>query len=435
MSTNNNRNVDAQEVRHNKSHPSEEELQNWALVPEALSNEEFERIGRFVGRCDVCKVYCEFVRSAEKEVEAHLHTETGRNARQILLDRIASVETTQRPQRTYDTRKDFYPREKEAIAWGVADLLETIYPGQGIGVDGGTTNATVARVLEFRASTRETRRRVLVTNHSEIPSILGDRLESVEVHGIGGEYRHDLGTYVGDHAIVSMKRFRLAVSVLGINGLDPPLLLTSSGKEDGVKKAFMRSSRDLIFAFDSSKWGFRAGSTLATLRDLFEGHDYQLGDADGRSIYPEERTVYLVTTFPVVDENAVREDIAEAARRQENFLAGVARLSNDGWTTSGASVQGAIVDFSQNTTDSPNLRWFKPQPLDTLPTYVEDMSRKNHLERHSTRMLVVAFKLSSGSSYRSRAFSNQPSFVDEESRSQVAVQNRPTGAPSIGANP
>lgn len=489
--------VDAQESDRNQHHPSEEELQNWTLLPDAVAGEESERIKRHVDSCELCKVYCELVLAAEKDVEAYLQTETGRNRRRKLLNRIASecaidrpcpvasggavptsmplidppakeppqssgvagdtatkkpripapsilhastaesrpdprqsreavadVDSAQLPQRTYDTREQFFRRDKEAIGWGVADLLERFYLGQGIGVDGGTTNATIARVLGFHAANGQSRRRVLVTNHAEIPRLLGERLELIEVHGVGGEYRHDLGTFIGDHAIVSLKRFRLAVSLLGINGYDSPLLLTSSGKEDGVKKAFMRSSRDLIFAFDSSKWGFRSGSTLATLRDLFEDYDCLLGDADGRSICPEERTIYLVTTFPVVDENAARKDIAEASQLQENFLAGVARLATDEWTQSGASVQGAIVAFPEEGTDPPTVRWMKPRPLDGLPTYFEDIATKNGLNQQPRLVLVVAFKLTAGSPYRKRSFSRQSSLVEESLSTQVPAQNR-----------
>jgi hypothetical protein len=76
----------AMDRRHNLS---EEELQNWVLLPDAFAAEEFERIGRIVESCELYKVYCELVRRAEKDVEDHLETEAGRDSRQRLLDQVS----------------------------------------------------------------------------------------------------------------------------------------------------------------------------------------------------------------------------------------------------------------------------------------------------------------------------------------------------------
>ncbi len=94
MSTRKKRKVeqsDAQEPDRNETHPSENELQNWTLLPDAFGAEEFERIKRHVVSCEICKVYCELVRMAEKDVESYLQTEAGLTRRQNLLDHIKSV--------------------------------------------------------------------------------------------------------------------------------------------------------------------------------------------------------------------------------------------------------------------------------------------------------------------------------------------------------
>lgn len=425
--------IDAKESNHKGTHPSETELQNWTLLPDALAAEESERIKSHVESCVTCKVYCELVRAAEKDAEAYLQTETGRNRGQNLLDRIVSSDchcrvpaacvtvndsSANRPAKSvvvagdnsteeasvvepdiicdatqprlpmYDRRKKQARLEKLAIGECVSNILaQGGYSGEAVGFDGGTTNETIAEVLSRDAKTNGRERRVLITNHRLIPQLVSEQSDRIQVLGVGGLYRPDRETFVGDQAIENIKRLQYAVSVLGINGFNPPWLLTTSGVEDGIKKAFIRSSRDIILAFDSSKWGFISGSRLATLSNLF-GPEY-LMDPDGR-------TVYLVTTYPVMHPAADGTEYAKVLRYRERFLAGVKRLTTNGWNEYDSLVRGIIVRFPDAETLDPTFEPAEAHQLDHLPLdYFENLERDRveNCNNAAQSVLVVSIEL------------------------------------------
>jgi DeoR/GlpR family transcriptional regulator of sugar metabolism len=379
--------IDTKESNHNGTHPSEEELQDWTLVPDAFAPEDAERIKSHMASCVTCKVYCELVRGAEKDVEAYLQTGTGRNQGQKLLDRIVPeaacglcapdyvgpTPTARRdpaqscpltagmapaPMRLsmYDWRKMHARLEKLAIGKCITNILARgSYPGQAVGVDGGTTNQAFAEVFGFDADKNKRDRRVLKTNHRIVPQLVSRYSNRIQVLGVGGLYRPDRETFVGDQATESIQRLQYEISVLGINGFNPPWLLTTSGVEDGIKKAFIRSSRDLILAFDSSKWGGNSGSKLATLSSLFRPE--YLMDPDGR-------TVHLVTTYPVMDPAVDGTEYAEVLRHREKFLAGVKRLMTNGCREYDSSVRGIVVGFPGAETLDPTFESAEPHQLD-----------------------------------------------------------------------
>ncbi len=410
MNTKKKHNADVLKSDHNGNHPSEEELQEWELFPDSFASQEFERIREHLDRCRPCKVYCERVRMAEKDVEAYLETENGRNARQILLDQIASKCASDCPcqgprdngklkscvpddpppdsPHMYGRRKTHARLEKLAIGRCIAEILaQGSYVGEAMGADGGTTNEALAEVLGHDAATSARDQRVLITNHRLIPQLISRHSDRIQVLGVGGLYRADRETFVGDQAIESIQRLQYSVSVLGINGFSPPWLLTGSGVEDGIKKAFIRSSRDVILAFDSSKWGFNSGSRLATLADLF-GTDYLLE--------PDGRTVHLVTTYPVVDPEVCGAEHAKVLRYRDRFLAGVKRLTTNGWREYDSSVRAAIVRFRDEDTLDLMLDLKEPHRLDSLPErYFDDLEleREENLDSVAHSVLVVSIEL------------------------------------------
>lgn len=418
------------------THPSQEELQEWTLLSDTLAAGEYERINRHVESCEICTIYCRLVQAAEKDVEAYLQTETGRKRGQMLLDEIAlkrdptppvcglcerdcvtvsdspanapaesvvghnstyeaggvarnisrgATATSRRdpaqscplttggasaPMRLpmYDRRKTSARLEKLAIGKYITSILaQGRYRGQAVGVDGGTTNEAFAEVFGFDAAKNKRDRRVLKTNHRIVPQLVTRYSNRIQVHSVGGLYRPDRETFVGEQAIESVTGMQYAVSVIGINGFDPPWLLTTSGVEDGIKRAFIRSSRDVVFAFDSSKWGFICGSRLAKLSSLF-APEYLMN--------PDGRTVHLVTTYPVLDPAADGTEYAEVLRHRERFLAGLKRLTTNGWRKYGTEVCGVIVHFPDGETLDPKLELGDAHQLDHLPLdYFENLEQ------------------------------------------------------------
>lgn len=399
--------INTQESYHNGTHPSEEELQNWTLLPDALTSEESERIKKHVDGCEICTVYCELVRTAEKDVEVYLQTELGRNRGQNLLYQIAAqrhavmakVASTPTRLSVYNRRQELARLEKLAIGKVISYMLARgNYPGESVGIDGGTTNEAVAEVLSREAANNEYKKRVLVTNHRLIPQFVSQQSDRFHVIGIGGLYRPDRETFVGDHAIQSIRRLQCSASVLGINSFNPPWLLTSSGREDGIKRAFIRSSRDIILAFDSSKWGVHTGSKLVELPDLFRSN--YLLDPDGR-------TVHIVTTYPVVTDTD-KIDNPKVLLHRDRFLTGLKRLTTNGCRGYGSLLRGAIVRFADEKdldlmVDSELYR------LDDLPSnYFDNLEKRMKKFNTSAQSILVVWIQLIGS------YTNQREPVDEQ---------------------
>lgn len=436
--------ADVPSPRQGETHPNVDELEDWILIPEGLAAEEDESISTHVRECGSCRVYRDQVLAAEKEVSDHLQTETGRNWREALLEQIASAgqdagskaapAKRRKPEvpdgqpiqpvaaigRTsvgggsaaesgeYLKRKKRARAEKRAIGKDVTDIVQGSYPGDAIGVDGGTTNEAFASELGRDSAKPNRDRRVLKTNHRMIPQLVCQHSDRIQVLGVGGRYRPDRETYVGDEAISSIERLVYSVSVLGINGFNPPWLLTTTGVEDDIKKAYIQSSRDVILAFDSSKWLRYTGSKLLSLGDLF-GPKYLL-DPDGR-------TVHLVTTYPLMDWLGPGDSRARVLLSRERFVAGIKRLVGNGWKHIDASVRVAIVRVPDEEDAEPMAEWEDPESLESLPQQYFDaleerIREEKGLETDGTTVLLVRIQLV-GDFLSSHTLRERPDWTNE----------------------
>lgn len=132
------------------------------------------------------KVYCELVRTTEKDVEAYLQTETGRNwgpaqSRQV----TAGMAFTPPRLPMYGRRQKKQARpEKLTIGKVISNILaQGGYPGEAVGVDGGTTNETVAEVLSRDTAINGRERRILITNQRLIPQLVSQQLDRIQMLG------------------------------------------------------------------------------------------------------------------------------------------------------------------------------------------------------------------------------------------------------------
>jgi DeoR family fructose operon transcriptional repressor len=136
-----------------------------------------------------------------------------------------------------------FKREKRAIGRYVATLVED---GDTVFLNAGSTTLEVLRNLRGKKVK-------VVTNNAA--SITVDLDPGVELLVLGGEYRRESQSYIGDLALLGLKSIYSSVTVLGINGISARKGLTSAVyQETSVNRAMIEnSSGKVIVAADRSK--------------------------------------------------------------------------------------------------------------------------------------------------------------------------------------
>lgn len=151
-------------------------------------------------------------------------------------------------------REQMHIDQKRAIAHACVDLIND---GEAVFLDGGTTNAEIAKVLTSRSEHRPTRslREVKVlTNSFRVAEICAARPGDAAIV-LGGRYRADGRTTVGPLALSALRQFHVDIAFIGVTGITEEGFSASDLAEAQIKiEAIDRAARTVV-PLDSSKVG------------------------------------------------------------------------------------------------------------------------------------------------------------------------------------
>jgi len=163
-----------------------------------------------------------------------------------LLERThggAVIGASPRLESIFDEKDTLFKREKRAIGRYIASLVAE---GDTLFLNAGSTTLEVLRHL------RDKNVKVITNNAASITVDLDPKIELLV---LGGEYRRESRSYIGDLTIFGLKSIYSSVTVLGINGISTRKGLTSAVyQETSVNRAMIEnSSGRVIVAADRSK--------------------------------------------------------------------------------------------------------------------------------------------------------------------------------------
>lgn len=176
-----------------------------------------------------------------------------------LIRRVRGGAVTSRG-RSYEppffTRAQHLSGEKERIGKAAADLIRD---GDSIALDVGSTTLEVARQLAHRHNL------TVITPSFHIAAVLAEQ-HNIRLILTGGILRPGELSMTGSLAEQSFKEFHVDKLILGIGGIDLYAGLTEFNLEDAlVKKAMIKSSKEVIVAADATKFGRIAFAAVAGL--------------------------------------------------------------------------------------------------------------------------------------------------------------------------
>jgi DeoR/GlpR family transcriptional regulator of sugar metabolism len=159
----------------------------------------------------------------------------------------------------YAERDVRFGREKQAIGWAAAQLVED---GDHILLDAGTTTPHVARNLAYKNNL------VAVTHSLPVADAL-IQYPKITTILLGGRLRHKERYTCGPEVLQRLARLSVDKFLLGAAGLS-----VEGGASDPdpheveLKQAMMEAARQVILVADSSKWGKDTGVQIAPLRSI-----------------------------------------------------------------------------------------------------------------------------------------------------------------------
>ncbi|BCH60382.1 DeoR family transcriptional regulator [Agrobacterium vitis] len=144
----------------------------------------------------------------------------------------------------FSTRKSRAGKEKQALATRAVALVQ---PGQMIFLDGGTTNAEIARLLPQNLG-------LTVITHSPTIAVELERRSDIEVILIGGRlYRHSM-VAVGAVAAEAIARLRPHLFFLGATSVHPQHgVTTGDAEEAAIKRLIASVSAETYLCLTSEK--------------------------------------------------------------------------------------------------------------------------------------------------------------------------------------
>lgn len=152
------------------------------------------------------------------------------------------------PETGVTQREQVNPSAKQAIARTALERLD-LAPGTTLLVDAGTTAGALARLLPAD------RELTIITNSVLTAASLAAAGHS-RVRILGGQLRGLTQAAVGPEAIETLSTLRVDVAVLGANGVSAAHgLSTPDPDEATVKRAMVRSARQVVALVDSTKIG------------------------------------------------------------------------------------------------------------------------------------------------------------------------------------
>jgi DeoR family transcriptional regulator, aga operon transcriptional repressor len=151
-------------------------------------------------------------------------------------------------------KEKLHRKEKLQIAAAAAEMVQE---GQVVILDSGTTTTAIARALRMFESL------TIITNAVNIAAELSG--SSLEVILTGGTLRKNSFSLVGPIAEETLRRLNADILFLGVDGFDVHHGLTTPNLlEAKVNRAMMDVARLVVAVCDSSKFGRRSLSSIAS---------------------------------------------------------------------------------------------------------------------------------------------------------------------------
>ena len=159
------------------------------------------------------------------------------------------------PETGVTQREQVNPTAKQAIARAA---LARLAPGPGttLLIDAGTTTGSLARLLPSDSD-------LTVITNSVLTAACLAGAGRTRVRILGGQLRGLTQAAVGPEAVEALSTLRVDVAVLGANGLSTP-----DPDEAAVKRAMVRSARQVVALVDSTKIGQEHLVSFASLDDI-----------------------------------------------------------------------------------------------------------------------------------------------------------------------
>jgi DeoR/GlpR family transcriptional regulator of sugar metabolism len=145
--------------------------------------------------------------------------------------------------------------EKQAIA---AEALRLVEPGMAVGISGGTTTWTFARLL------RDVPDITVVTNSVQVADLFSREPRSDQTVVLTGGIRTPSEALVGPFAVSAIRSVNLDVMFMGVHGMDLRNGFTTPNLvEAETDQAFVEASRRFVVLADHTKYGVLGISTIA----------------------------------------------------------------------------------------------------------------------------------------------------------------------------
>ena len=147
---------------------------------------------------------------------------------------------------SFDVRTHEHLEQKQAIGEKAVELF--VEQGDVIGIDSGSTMVGLASALPDIPLT--------IVTHSLAVANIAARNEQCQLLLLGGVLQHRSGSFYDPHAIASLQKLNINKLFLAAAGmLIPDGLSTGDLPDAEVKRALIKSSRQIILCMDSSKIG------------------------------------------------------------------------------------------------------------------------------------------------------------------------------------
>ncbi len=147
---------------------------------------------------------------------------------------------------SFDVRTHEHLEQKQAIGEKAVELF--VEEGDVIGIDSGSTMVELASILPDIPLT--------IVTHSLAVANIAARNKQCQLLLLGGVLQHRSGSFYDPHAIASLQNLNINKLFLSAAGmLIPDGLSTGDLPDAEVKRALIKSSRQVILCMDSSKIG------------------------------------------------------------------------------------------------------------------------------------------------------------------------------------
>lgn len=158
-----------------------------------------------------------------------------------------------------DKRVRFHSEEKDTIARYAAGL---VCEGDSIFMDASSTVYAMADYLDVRAT--------VITNNISVCLKLKDK-EKLAVILVGGALRKRAMSLVGMEAVHMLEGYYVDKAFLSSKAVDGECGISDATREEAeVKKAMMKSSKEVYFLMDHHKLGSRAFCKVCDLNQITE---------------------------------------------------------------------------------------------------------------------------------------------------------------------